>query len=272
MTSDPREVLSRPARPADFTLRYGEHPDQLADVRLPAVAGAPLVLFIHGGFWRSEWDRAHAGPLAADLANRGYAVATVEFRRTGQPGGGWPGTFSDVASAAVAVPDLLGKEIAHRGLRPVAVDRPILAGHSAGGHLALWYAAVAPDAVGGVVALAPVADLARAHELDLDGGAVAALLGGAPDRVPEAYTAADPMRNLPSKVRTVVVHGSDDTIVPVELSRDYCRAARRAGDDTTLVELAGVEHFAVIDPLSAAWPAVLAAFGTVTRGEADLAD
>ncbi|MEV0132318.1 alpha/beta hydrolase [Dactylosporangium sp. NPDC050688] len=272
MTSDAREVLSRPARPADFTLRYGEHPDQVADVRLPVVPGAPLVLFLHGGFWRSEWDRAHAGPLAADLADRGYAVATVEFRRTGQPGGGWPGTFADIAAAAVAVPDLLAKELAHRGLRPVAVDRPILAGHSAGGHLALWYAAVAPDAVGAVVALAPVADLTRAYDLDLDDGAVADLLGGAPDQVPEAYAAADPMRNLPSKVRTVIVHGSDDPIVPVALSRDFCQAARRAGGDTTLVELAGVEHFAVIDPLSAAWPAVLAAFGTVTRGEARTTD
>ncbi|GAA3449396.1 alpha/beta hydrolase family protein [Dactylosporangium matsuzakiense] len=267
MTSDPRSVLRRPASEPDFTLRYGEHPDHVADVRLPAVPNAPLVLFVHGGFWRREWDRAHAAPLAGDLAARGYAVATIEFRRTGQTGGGWPGTFSDVAAAAVAVPDQLAKEVAHRGLLPVSVDRPIMAGHSAGGHLALWYASVAPDAVGGVVALAPVADLTRAYELDLDGGAVADLLGGGPESVPEAYRSADPMRNLPSGVRTVIVHGADDDIVPVELSRDYCRAARRAGDDATLVELAGVEHFGVIDPLSPAWTAVLAAFGTVTRGE-----
>ena len=267
MTRDPRDVLSRPATEPDFTLRYGEHPDHVADVRLPAVPDAPLILFLHGGFWRAEWDRAHAGPLSADLAARGYAVATIEYRRTGQAGGGWPGTFSDVAAAAVAVPDLLAKEVAHRGLRPVAVDRPILSGHSAGGHLALWYGAVAPDAVGGVVALAPVADLVKAYELDLDAGAVADLLGGAPGAVPTAYRSADPMANLPSGVRTVLVHGADDQIVPVELSRDYCRSARRAGDDATLVELAGVEHFGVIDPQSAAWPAVLAAFGTVTRGE-----
>lgn len=272
MTNDPRDVLTRPAPPADFTLRYGEHPDHIADVRLPAVPDAPLVLFVHGGFWRHEWDRAHAGPLSADLAARGYAVATVEFRRTGQAGGGWPGTFSDVAAAAVAVPDLLAKEIVHRGLPPVRVDRPILAGHSAGGHLALWYAAVAPDAIGGVVALAPVADLERAYELDLDDGAVADLLGGGPADVPAAYASADPMANLPSGVRTVIVHGADDPIVPVQLSRDYCRSARRAGSDTTLVELAGVEHFGVIDPRSAAWPAVLAAFGTVTRGETTDAD
>ncbi|MFI5913761.1 alpha/beta hydrolase family protein [Dactylosporangium sp. NPDC051541] len=267
MTTDPRDVLSRPASEPDFTLRYGEHPDHVADVRLPAVPNAPLVIFVHGGFWRHEFDRSHTGPLAVDLAARGYAVATIEFRRTGQTGGGWPGTFSDVAAAAVAVPDQLAKEVAHRGLRPVSVDRPIMAGHSAGGHLALWYASVAPDAVGGVVALAPVADLTRAYELDLDAGAVADLLGGGPDAVPDAYRSADPMRNLPSGVRTVIVHGTEDDIVPVELSREYCRAARRGGDDATLVELAGVEHFGVIDPLSAAWPAVLAAFGTVTRGE-----
>jgi pimeloyl-ACP methyl ester carboxylesterase len=117
------------------------------------------------------------------------------------------------------------------------------------------------------VALAPVADLAKAYELNLDEGAVGDLLGGAPDAVPDAYSSADPMAKLPSGVRTVILHGTEDDIVPIALSRNYCRLARRAGDDTTLVELAGVDHFAVIDPLSGAWPAVLAAFGTVTRGE-----
>jgi pimeloyl-ACP methyl ester carboxylesterase len=261
---NPRDVLSRPAPPPDLTLRYGEHPDQVADVRLPEVCDAPLVIFIHGGFWQAAYDRAHTGPLAADLAGRGYAVATIEYRRVGQPGGGWPGTFSDVAAAIAAVPDLLAKELAHRGAPPVNIDRPVLAGHSAGGHLALWYAAVAPDAVRGVLALAPVADLIAAHRLRLGDDAVFGLLGGRPDALPDRYASADPMAHLPLKVRTVIVHGTDDERVPVELARDYAEAAARTGDDTTLVELPGVEHFAVIDPLSAAWPAVLDALRTVT--------
>jgi dipeptidyl aminopeptidase/acylaminoacyl peptidase len=256
---NPRDVLDRPAPPPDFTVRYGDHPDQVADMRLPTSdrPGAPLIIFIHGGFWRVAYDRHHVGPLASDLAERGYAVATIEYRRVGQPGGGWPGTFSDVAAAVAAVPDLLGKELAHRGLPAVDIDRPVLAGHSAGGQLALWYAAVAPDAVRGVLGLAPVADLITGHRLGIGDDAVESLLGGSPAARPEIYASADPMAHLPLNVPTVIVHGVDDDRVPIELSRQYTEAARRSGDDTTLVELAGVEHFALIDPLSTAWPAVL---------------
>ena len=264
MIGTPRDILTRSAPPPDLTIRYGEQPDQLADVWLPHATPAPLVIFIHGGFWRAAYDRTHAAPLAADLAERGFAVATIEYRRVGQPGGGWLGTFSDVAAAAAAVPDLLAKELAHRGLPPVNADRPILAGHSAGGHLALWYAAVAPDAVGGVLALAPVADLIAAVRRRLGNDAVVALLGGGPDALPDRYASADPMAHLPLKVRTIIVHGVEDEEVPVELSRDYAESAQRAGDDTALVELAGVEHYAVIDPLSRAWPAVLEALRQLT--------
>src|SRR5688572_24932971 len=103
MTRDPREVLTRPAPAPDLTLRYGDHPDHVIDLRLPtdgaAGPGRPLVVFLHGGFWRAAFDRSHAGPLAADLAGRGYPVAVVEYRRVGQEGGGWPGTLDDVERA-----------------------------------------------------------------------------------------------------------------------------------------------------------------------------
>ena len=268
------EVLTGPAAPPpDLTLRYGEHPDQLADIRLPQVTGvspAPLVMFIHGGFWRAAYDRAHVGPLAVDLARRGYAVATVEYRRVGQPGGGWPGTFSDVAAAVAAIPDLLADSLRFRGLPPVDVDRPVLAGHSAGGQLALWYAAVAPDATRGVLALAAVCDLGEAYRLRLGGGAVIELLGGGPEDRAERYAAADPAARLPLKVPSILVHGTDDDQVPIGLSRTYVQAARRAGDDSTLVELADVEHFAVIDPLSSAWPAVLDALRVLTGAGVNL--
>jgi len=263
---NPRDVLNRPAPPPDFTLRYGEGAEQVADVRLPATESAgPLVIFIHGGFWQAAFDRAHVAPLAVDLAERGYPVATIEYRRIGQPGGGWPGTFSDVAAAAAAAPDLLGKELAHRGLDPIDVDRPVLAGHSAGGHLSLWYAAVAPDAVRGVLALAPVADLIAGFRRRLGDDAVAGLLGGSPEDLPDRYASADPMAHLPLKVPTAIVHGTEDDRVPIELSRDYAEAARRCGDQTHLVELPGVEHFAVIDPLSGAWPSVLEALRSVSE-------
>ena len=263
---NPRDVLHRPAPVTDLSLRYGEHPGQVADVWLPTAddrPGEPLVLFFHGGFWRAEFDRTHVAGLACDLAGRGYPAATVEYRRVGQAGGGWPGTFSDVAAAVAAVPDLLNSELQHRGMPGVQADRPVLAGHSAGGQLALWYAGVAPDAVRGVLALAPVADLAGAQRDRIGDDAVLALLGGTPQELPDRYASADPMAHLPLKVPAVIVHGTDDDRVPIELSRGYIDAARRSGDSATLVELDGVEHFAVIDPQSAAWPAVVQALRTV---------
>src|SRR5690606_161093 len=133
-TDDPREILTRPAPPPDQTVRYGDHPDQVIDLRRPAAdrPTRPLVAVIHGGFWRADYDRTHTAPLAADLAGRGHPVAQLEYRRTGQPGGGWPGTFDDIAAAMAALErwaaDALGA-----GALP-----PVLLGHSAGGHLALW--------------------------------------------------------------------------------------------------------------------------------------
>ncbi len=205
MPADPRDVLSRPAREPDRTLRYGPDPNQLADVHLPpdGVPGRPLVVFLHGGFWMAGWDRVHARPLAADLAARGYPVASLEYRRIGQPGGGWRGTFDDVAAGVEAAAGQLG------------LGTPILAGHSAGGHLALWVAGRVP--VRGVLALAPVADLARGYALGLGDGAVEALLGGAPDEVPDRYAFADPYRLPLPSVPTVLVHGTEDRPVPVEL-------------------------------------------------------
>lgn len=253
MAADPRAVVAHPGPPPDTTVSYGDHPDQVADVRLPAGGPdgepRPLVIVVHGGFWRAEWDRAHTGPLAADLAARGYPVAQLEYRRTGQPGGGWPGTFADVMAGVTKVPALLG------------LDRmpPILLGHSAGGHLAVWCAAAAPSAVRSVLALAPVVDLAEAYRLDLDGGAVAALLGGGPDDVPDRYAEADPAGRPPPAARTVIIHGARDRHVPVEMSRRYAGAAGSTGAAVTLIELPEVDHFALIAPESAAWPAVTTA-------------
>jgi acetyl esterase/lipase len=215
------------------------------DLRLPLVATAqPLVVFLHGGFWRAAWDRSHVGPLAADLAARGYPVACLEYRRTGQSGGGWPGTFEDILAGVAAAPELAG-----------VPGPPILAGHSAGGHLALWAATRLP--VRGVLALAPVADLAEAYRLGLDGDAVASLLGGGPEGLPQRYAEAEP---APPAVPTIVLHGRRDAQVPIQLSRGY---AARAGTAVRLVELPDAEHFGLIDPLSPAWSTVVDAFATL---------
>ncbi|GAA3742668.1 alpha/beta hydrolase [Plantactinospora mayteni] len=253
---DARGVLQRPAPPADVALRYGAGPEHVADLRLPAEPAGPaqpLVVVVHGGFWRAEYDRRHTGPLAADLAARGYPVAQLEYRRTGQPGGGWPGTFDDVAAGIAALPGLVEAVLPAGRMAP---GPPILLGHSAGGHLALWAALRAPAGVRGVLALAPVLDLAEAYRLDLDGGAVAALLGGGPEDVPDLYATADPTRSAAPPVPASIVHGTLDRQVPVEPSRRY--AAGATSTDLRFVELPECEHFGVIDPLSRAWPVVLA--------------
>jgi len=229
-------------------VRYGDHPDQIADLRLPPAGSPPrpLVIVVHGGFWRAEWDRSHTAPLAADLAASGYPVAQLEYRRTGQPGGGWPGTFADVVAGVTAIPQLMG----------LGWAAPLLLGHSAGGHLSLWYALAGPAPVLGIVALAPVADLAEAHRLDLGRGAVAALLGGGPGDVPDRYAEADPSARTPPGVRSVIIHGARDRHVPVEISRKYAATARAEGGEVTLIEIPEAEHFALIDPQSPAWPVV----------------
>lgn len=259
------DVLSRAARAPDLTVRYGPGADHVADVRLPEQADPrPLVVIIHGGFWRAQFDRAHAGPQSAGLADAGYVVATVDYRRVGQTGGGWPGTFDDIAALADAVPRLVAGAVVDR----VDPARTVLVGHSAGGQLAAWAAARhrlpgdspwhrARPFVAGVVSLAGVLDLEMSEQLGLGGHAAAALLGGNPRQRPERYAAASPAALLPLGNRQVLVHGTEDEQVPVEMSRRYVERARAHGDHVVLHELTGLGHFELIDPLSAAWPTVL---------------
>lgn len=253
---DSREVLTRPAPPPDLTLRYGSHPDHVVDVRLPANVPAPVVVVIHGGFWRAAIDRTHTGPMASALAAAGYVVAVPEYRRTGQEGGGWPGTFDDVAAALDALPALL---------TPYAAGKPTLLGHSAGGHLALWAAGSrSATALRAVVSLAGCVDLEMCAELGLDDGATELLLGGSPTEVPDRYASADPARLPPPHMPVITLHGTADDRVPIEVGRSY---TARTG--TELRELPGIGHFALIDPLSPVWPHVLSALKTGIRPAPD---
>ena len=247
---------------------YGPHRDQVADVVLPHVSAqpAPMVLLLHGGFWRSAYDRHHLSVVGEALASTGYAVVNIEYRRVGT-GGGWQTTFDDVALAMDTLPTVVARQWPGRA----DPERVVLLGHSAGGHLALWASLReklppgAPGASGtasriaGVVALAPVCDLSEAHRLDSGTGAVVALLGGTPTEVPERYAAADPASLGGPAVPTVVVHGEQDAILPVAMARTWCAAS-----GTRLVEVPGAGHFELIDPLSAAWPHVLDAIAAVS--------
>ncbi|MDG4822103.1 alpha/beta hydrolase [Asanoa sp. WMMD1127] len=263
---DPRDVLVLPAAPPDAVVRYGADADHVADVRLPSAGAGPLVVVIHGGFWRAEYDRAHTGHLAAALVAAGYPVAQLEYRRTGGAGG-WPATFDDVLAGVAALPGLVALAAADLGRPAPLPGPPLLVGHSAGGHLALWYAAHAPAAArpAGVLALAPVADLVEAHRLDLDRGAVAALLGGDPEAFAAAYAAADPLPRTPLGLPTVILHGTADAQVPIALSRRFVAAAGGVDNEIALDELPEVGHFELIDPRSAAWSKVTEALRSLQR-------
>ncbi len=260
-----REILTRPAPSADRRLRYGPDPLHFGDLRLPAGSGPhPVVVVLHGGFWRAQVDLEYMGHACAALTAAGMATWNVEFRRIGHEGGGWPGTFQDVARAT----DHL-RELASTYALDLA--RVVSLGHSAGGQLALWLAArprirsddplhsAAPLPLKAAISLAGVVDLRRAWTLQLSSNVVETFLGGAPHDVPERYASASPVELLPLHVPQVLIHGSDDQNVPYELSERYHAAAIACGDDVRLLTLPGAGHFEVVDPLSREWPVVLEA-------------
>uniref|UniRef100_Q01ZT5 Putative lipase/esterase n=1 Tax=Solibacter usitatus (strain Ellin6076) TaxID=234267 RepID=Q01ZT5_SOLUE len=222
-------------------LAYGKESSQFIEFHRAAGPGPhPLAIMIHGGFWRARYDLHHAEPLCAALAAAGFTTANLEYRRVGEPGGGWPGTFDDVTAAVAFARD-------HAPDFGADSARTFVLGHSAGGHLALWVAAEIPSLTR-AVALAPVADLPLAHSLALSNCAVGEFLGGAPGEFPARYAFADPAR--PTPVPRLLIHGDADTIVPIELSRRFAAPS-------TLIEIPGADHFAVIDPTHAAWRSVL---------------
>lgn len=238
-------ILDLPAREPDAVLRYGEAPEHVADrYGSRSASSGGLVVLLHGGFWRNRYDRLHARPLAAALADHGYDVLVPEYRRIGDEGGGWPGTSDDVRAVIASLPTLAPGDQRRT---------TTLVGHSAGGHLALWSQAAHPSPhVDAVVALAGVVDLEAAARERLSDDAVAELLGSAfPQQLPEA----DPAQLPAPPMRFALVHGDRDDVVPVEQSRRYAALHPRA----ELHELAGVGHFELIDPREPAFDAVLRA-------------
>jgi acetyl esterase/lipase len=229
------------------THAYGSDPDQVADLLLPDRAGPhPVAVLLHGGFWRAAYTRTLMSAMADDLADRGWASWNVEYRRVGT-GGGIPETLTDVRGAIEA---LAGLDT------PLDRGRVMVIGHSAGGQLALSCAGM--PSVSLVVSLAGVCDLMSAESARLGNGAVREFVGGGPAERPAAYAAADPLAALPTGARVLLVHGDADNRVPIAQSRAYHVAAVRAGDPCELLELPGVDHFAVIDPRTPTWRAIAA--------------
>jgi acetyl esterase/lipase len=229
MPRDSHDILGDPPPPAaDDRLAYGPEPLQFGDVRVPSADRGPypLAIVVHGGFWNANFNLIHTGHICTALRDRGVMTWNVEYRRVGDPGGGWPGSYEDVLGAVAFA----------RTLEGVDPDRIALVGHSAGGHLALLAAARARLPV---VALAAASDLVGWQTPQS-----AAFVG---DTNPAE---ASPLQALPLGIRQVLVHGTNDDTVPYRLSERYVAAARAVGDDATLIRLGGAGHFEPIDPLA----------------------
>jgi len=268
--AEEKSALSHPAVEPDSTAGYGDHPDQVIDFYVPRGGtgpgeAAPVVVVLHGGSWRAPYDRRHISPFAGFLARRGFAVASVEYRRGAQGAGAqgtggdpvagrWPDTFDDVAAALDALPELVRQHLPRADAR-----RVVLTGHSAGGHLALWAAARhllpedapwrtdRPTPLRGVVALAPIADFEVADRLGVCGGAARQLLGGE-ELFAERRPYADPALLLPTGIATTLVQGRADVDVPQAVAEAYADAAAKAGEVVGVTLLEDVGHYPLIDP------------------------
>jgi len=248
------DILSRQPPPADLRLTYGSDPNQFIDLRLPAdkTKAHPLLINIHGGFWRAKYSLEHAGHLCTAFTAQGFATANLEYRRVGNVGGAWPGTFEDIRAAY----KFLIQNAQKYHFDPQKV---VVMGHSAGGQLALCLAAHEPS-VKRVVSLAGVVDLQKTYELHLSNDAVVEFLRGTPTEVPDHYREANPMQLSIAQSRQWLIHGSADDTIPPQFSRDYVAGKkRRQGDqkeDVHLLEIDGADHFDLIDPRSKAWQQV----------------
>ncbi len=240
------DILDLTPPPADSRLRYGSRAVQFIDLRLPKTSGPhPLVLNIHGGFWRNKYSLDHAGHLCAALTAKGIATANVEYRRVGDEGGGWPGTLEDIRNSYRYVRQMSREH----GFDP---ERYVVMGHSAGGQLAMALANREPS-MRAVVSLAGVVDLQRAFDLHLSNDAVVAFLGGKPNEVQEHYREADPMQLAIPKIAQWLVHGKNDDVVPPDFSQRYMETKHKRGEDAHLLAIEKAGHFDVIDPRTEAW-------------------
>jgi acetyl esterase/lipase len=241
------------------TIRYGPHRSNVGDLWLPAGSAdpVPVIVLIHGGFWKAVYTKRLMDGLAKDVAARGWAAWNIEYRRVGSfgGGGGWPMTLTDVAAALdhLAVID-----------EQLDIGRVVTCGHSAGGQLALWAAgrrrlpSASPGAGGsvsvrGAVSLSGVVDLEEADRLGLGAHATARFMGGHWNEEPDRYRHASPRALLPLGVPQALVHAGNDSVVPPSMSQDYQTMATSLGDSSRSLLVGGIGHRQLIDPTGRGW-------------------
>lgn len=268
-----KEVQDRPLPPPGIRSVYGQAPQQFGELRLPPGEGPfPVVVLVHGGCWLNAFDFRYITHLAQALTDEGVATWTPEYRRLGDEGGGWPGTFVDVATATDHLRELI-KDHA------LDLSRVISMGHSAGGQLALWLAArhqlpresalfrPHPLRIKGVIGLAPISDL-QSYRVGAPGSCNASvdrLLGGDPAQRPRRYARTSPLALLPLGAPQWLIQGARDPIVPVASVRAYAAAAQAHGERVKLLEQAYTGHFEPSMPETRNWNDVKTALTEALR-------
>lgn len=255
-----RGILIRQAPAADHRIAYGKDEFQFGELRLPKTAGPHSVaIVIHGGCWMSQYGLGYMGHVSAALAEAGIATWNIEYRRVGNAGGGWPGSFEDAARAAEYLREIAGKY-------SLDLNRVTAVGHSAGGHLALLLAArqrfpknsplysANPLPLRGIVSLAGITDL-RKTGTACDKEVIQFAGGEAKEKAP-IYDQASPITLLPLSVKQKIIQGGADTIIPLAMATEYAEAAKKKKDDVELIVLKDADHFQLVDPKSPAWSAV----------------
>lgn len=237
-------IAELPVSSPSHIIAYGDDQFQFAELWLPPAANSddiqaqlepprsvPLVVLVHGGCWLNSFDISHTHALSTALSQSGYAVWSVEYRRTGDPGGGWPGSYNDIKSAISYLPELAEF--------PVDLDNVAIAGHSAGGHLALLAGADHLYNFKAVIGLAAIVDLAKyAQGENSCQTATPAFMGGSVEELPEAYLAANPATRVLHKT-SVLLHGKQDSIVPIEHAKS---------SNTRVRLIDGGGHFDMVHP------------------------
>ena len=276
----PQDLDALPRRAPDRRISYGTDPQQYGELRVPSGPGPhPLAILVHGGCFKAAYAKAdYMAPIADALKNEGIATWNIEYRRLGDPGGGWPGTYRDVGHAVDFVRTLATSY--HLDLA-----RVVVVGHSAGGHLAMWAAGrsrvprasaiyvATPLPVRGALDLAGPLDMS-AHIAEYEGlcrdSVITTLLGGTPAAHPDRYAQASPIKLLPYGLPQVVVVGTYEEFVPMPLVRSYADAAQRAGDSVRVILIPNAGHFEIASPRSFAWPPINRAIRALTDGRLPL--